>query len=63
MPPKPAVDPPISSLVNTAYKLSGEDALMAAFDPDLPSLVFDPFMGNRFNAFNMSDWVHDDEAL
>ena len=62
--PDPAVDPPISSLVNTAFTLRGEDALMAAFDPELRSLVFDPFMGNQFNAFNMSDWVNDeDEAL
>ena len=62
--PNPAVDPPISSLVNTAFKLNGEDGLTTAFDPDLPSLVFDPFMGNRFNTFNMSDWVNDeDETL
>lgn len=59
--PDPAVDPPVSSLANTAYHLSGEYPFVAEFDPKMPSLHFDPFMGNRFNAFNMSDWINDDE--
>ena len=62
--PDPAVDPPISAFFNTALSLRGEDALMAVFDPELSILVFDPFMNNQFNAFDMSDWVKDeDEAL
>ena len=58
--PDPAIDPPISSLLNTAYKLDGPNALISEFDPELPSkLRFDPFMGNKFNTFNMSDWIDD----
>ncbi len=58
--PDPAIDPPISSLLNTAYKLNGPDALISEFDPQVPtSLRFDPFMGNKFNTFNMSDWIDD----
>lgn len=59
--PDPAVDPPVSSLTNTAYHLSGEYPFVSEFDPKMPSLHFDPFMGNRFNAFNMSDWIIDEE--
>jgi len=59
--PDPAVDPPVSSLANTAYHLSGEYPFVSEFDPKMPSLHFDPFMGNRFNAFNMSDWINDEE--
>ena len=60
--PDPSVDPPISSLVNTAYHLSGDYPFTPDFDPDLPGQIFDPFLGNQFNAFNMSDWV-DEEAF
>ncbi len=58
--PDPAVDPPVSSLANTAFRLSGEYPFVSDFDPDMPSLLFDPFMGNGFNTFNMGDWVNED---
>ena len=48
-------DPPISSLSASAFHLDGEYPFNAEFDPDLPSFVFDPFMGNQFNVFDMSD--------
>lgn len=59
--PDPALDPPVSTLTNAAYHLDGEYPFVSAFDLVMPSLPFDPFMGNRFNTFDMSDWVKDDE--
>ena len=58
--PDPAVDPPVSSLTNTAFQLSGEYPFASEFDPELSCMTFDPFMGNRFNSFNMSDWVNEE---
>ena len=42
---------------NAHYDLEGEYPFNEEFDPDKPATVFfDPFMGNQFDAFDVSDW-------
>ena len=42
---------------NAHYELEGEYPFNEEFDPDKPATVsFDPFMGNQFDAFDVSDW-------
>lgn len=43
---------------NAHYDLEGEYPFNEEFDPDKPASVsFDPFMGNQFDAFEVSDWA------
>ena len=46
---------PNSALSNDKFFLDGELPLNSEFDPDNASIAFDPFAGDAFNAFNMSD--------
>ena len=48
-------DPDVSSLSASAFSLDGEYPFNTEFDPDLTSSTFDPFIGNQFNAFDMSE--------
>ena len=48
-------DPDVSSLSASAFNLDGEYPFNTEFDPDLSGSTFDPFMGNRFNVFDVSD--------
>ena len=42
---------------NAHYELEGEYPFNEEFDPEKPATVsFDPFMGNQFDAFDVSDW-------
>ena len=42
---------------NAHYELEGEYPFNEEFDPEKPAIVsFDPFMGNQFDAFDVSDW-------
>ena len=53
-------DPAVSTLGNSVFRLEGEYPYLPEFDPSLPSQVYNPFIGNHFNTFNMSDWVDED---
>ena len=46
---------PASNLSAANYQLSSDYPYNAEFDPDSPSFVFDPFNGNQFDVFDMSD--------
>ena len=48
-------DPDVSSLSASAFNLDGEYPFNTEFDPDLSGSTFDPFMGNQFNVFDVSD--------
>ena len=48
-------DPDVSSLSASAFNLDGEYPFNMEFDPDLSGSTFDPFMGNQFNVFDVSD--------
>ena len=48
-------DPDVSSLSASAFTLDGEYPFNTEFDPDLSGSTFDPFMGNQFSAFDVSD--------
>ena len=48
-------DPDVSSLSASAFSLDGEYPFNTEFDPELSGSTFDPFMGNQFNAFDVSD--------
>lgn len=50
-----ANDPDISSLSASAFTLDGEYPFNTEFDPDLSGATFDPFLGNQFNVFDMSE--------
>ena len=51
---------PISCLclISIFYTLEGEYPFKNEVNPDLPALTFDPFRGNDFRGYNMSDWVN-----
>lgn len=53
-----ANDPDISSLSASAFTLDGEYPFNMEFNPDNSGATFNPFMGNQFNVFDMSenDW-------
>ena len=51
----PANDPDVSSLSASAFNLDGEYPFNTEFDPDLSGATFNPFMGNQFDVFDMSD--------
>ena len=55
-----ANDPDVSSLSASAFSLQGDYPFNTEFDPDSSGATFDPFMGNQFNVFDMSDapWEH-----
>ena len=55
-----ANDPGVSSLSASAFNLDGEYPFNAQFDPDFEGLTFNPFMGNQFDAFEVSDASWDD---
>lgn len=50
-----ANDPDVSSLSASAFNLDGEYPFNTEFDPDVSGATFDPFMGNLFDAFDVSD--------
>ncbi len=50
-----AKKPPPEKLNPNDFELDDEWPFNASFDPDSPSFVFDPFEGNQFDAFDMSD--------
>ena len=50
-----ANDPGVSSLSASAFNLDGEYPFNTEFDPDLSGSTFDPFMGDLFDAFEVSD--------
>ena len=50
-----ADDPDLSSLSASAFNLEGDYPFNTAFDPELSGAVFNPFMGNQFNVFDLSD--------
>lgn len=53
-------NPDVSSLSASAFSLQGEYPFNTDFDPEFSGATFDPFMGNQFNVFDMSDapWEH-----
>ena len=51
---------PVLALANTNFATNGDWPFNGEFDPDSLSLNFDPFVGNPFNAFDMSDYVYED---
>nr|QEL51143.1 mating type protein MAT1-1-1 [Letharia aff. columbiana 'rugosa'] len=55
-----ANDPDVSSLSASAFHLDGEYPFNTEFDPDFSGATFNPFMGNQFNVFDMSDASWDD---
>ena len=55
-----ANDPDISTLSASAYSLDGEYPFNTEFDPDFSGATFNPFTGNHFNVFDMSDNSWDD---
>ncbi|KAL9138329.1 MAG: hypothetical protein Q9175_000472 [Cornicularia normoerica] len=55
-----ANDPDVSSLSASAFHLDGEYPFNGEFDPDFSGSTFNPFMGNQFNAFDVSDASWDD---
>ena len=50
-----AIEPDVSSLSASAFNLEGEYPFNTEFDPDQSGASFDPFMGNLFDAFDVSD--------
>jgi len=51
----------VPSLSSSAFQLQSQWPHNVEFDPELPSnAVFDPFCGNQFNVFEMSDFDFDD---
>ncbi len=50
-----ANDPDVSSLSASAFSLDGEYPFNTEFDPEFSGTTFNPFMGNEFNVFDMSD--------
>ena len=56
----PINDPDISSLSASAFNLDGEYPFNTEFDPDFSGDTFNPFIGNQFNVFDMSDAHWDD---
>ena len=46
---------PASGLSAANFQLTSEYPFNAEFDPNLPGFVFDPFLGNQFDVFDMSD--------
>ena len=56
----PFSDSDISSLSASAFGLEGKYPFNTEFDPDLSGATFNPFMGNMFNVFDMSDAPWDD---
>ena len=55
-----ANDPDVSSLSASAFNLDGEYPFNTEFDPDFSGATFNPFMGNQFNVFDMSDTPWDE---
>ena len=53
-------DPDASRLSASAFSLDGEYPFNTEFDPNLSGETFNPFMGNQFNVFDMSDASWDD---
>ncbi|KAL9127072.1 MAG: hypothetical protein Q9217_003974 [Psora testacea] len=45
---------PVEKLSRSDFELTGEYPFDATFDPDSPTFTFDPFMGNQFDAFEIS---------
>ena len=52
------VEDPNFMLASDFYTLEGEYPFNNEFNPDLPTFTFDPFMGDDFCGYNMSDWVN-----
>lgn len=50
----------VSTLSASAFNLDGEYPFNMEFDPDYSGATFNPFMGNQFNVFDMSDTPWDD---
>ncbi len=50
-----ANDTAVSSLSASAFNLNGEYPFNTEFDPDSSGATFNPFMGNQFDVFDMSD--------
>ena len=48
-------DPDVSSLSTSAFHLKGEYPFNEEFDPDYSGATFNPFMGNQFDAFEISE--------
>jgi len=46
---------PASGLSAENFQLTSQYPFNAEFDPNLPAFVFDPFLGNQFDVFEMSD--------
>ena len=53
-------DPDVSSLSASAFNLEGEYPFNTEFDPDISGATFNPFLGNKFNVFDMSDTSWDE---
>lgn len=51
---------PASGLSAANFHLTSSYPYNAEFDPNLPSFVFDPFLGNHFDAFDISDLSWED---
>lgn len=47
--------PDVPSLSASAFSLNGDYPFNTDFDPDYAGATFDPFVGNQFDCFNMSD--------
>ena len=47
--------PDVPSLSASAFSLNGEYPFNTDFDPDYAGATFNPFVGNQFDCFNMSD--------
>ena len=54
------VEDPNFMLASDFYTLEGEYPFNNEFNPDVPAFTFDPFMGDDFCSYNMSDWVNPD---
>ena len=52
------VEDPNFMLASDFYTLEGEYPFNNEFDPDLSGFEFEPFMGDAFTPYNMSDWVN-----
>ena len=50
-----AKDPDVSTLSADNFHLQGQYPFNTEFDPDTPSFTYDPFTGNQFNVFDISD--------
>lgn len=46
---------PASGLSAASFELTSQYPFNAEFDPNSPAFVFDPFLGNQFDVFEMSD--------